>query len=135
MSQSNLTVINVSMETFNEIANALDLQGKKINKDDPITLVKDIALKSPIDWRCLQVRKDVLMAVVPVYEPKVDQNSDYCLTDASHFLEFVDAAYNYVLKGTLPPKTDTKGPYEPPSPKNAKVTPIKPSPEKDKSGW
>lgn len=106
---STIINVNVSLETFNEIANALEASGKKINADAPLTITKDTKIKGPIDYRQVTIRKDVLMEVVKVYKTPIDGN-EYEVSDSKHFINFFDDVYNYVLKGkvTAEPTTETK---------------------------
>jgi len=90
--------INVSLETFNEIANALEARQIKINKDAPISITKDIKIKGPVDYRQVTIRKDVLMEVAKVYKTPIDKK-DYEVSDSKHFIDFLDAVYQYVLLG------------------------------------
>lgn len=113
--------VNVSLETFNEIANALEAAGVKINADAPISITKDIKIKGPVDYRQVQIRRDVMQEVVKVYEPPMNEDGSVCLTDSSHFINFLDDVYSYILKGEKPKATPTT------------VAPIKTTPKK--TGW
>lgn len=98
-----LIELQVSLETFQEIANGLEAKEVKINSDANITLVKNIKIKGPIDYRQVQIRRDVLMEVVKVYKaPMID---DIELTDSQHFINFLDDVYKYVFKGEKPAAT------------------------------
>lgn len=116
--------IKVSEATHSEIVNALNANGKKINPGESFTVTKDVSIIGPIDWRAVQVRRDVMAEVVKVYEPRMNENGDKCLTDSHHFIAFLDDVYNYILRGDKPKPAEQK----------SNVTPIKP-PEKPKSGW
>lgn len=93
--------VNVSMECFNELANALEAQGQKVNPENPITVTKDIKIKGPIDYRQVTIRKDVLIEVAKVYKTPVD-NREMEVSDSKHFINFLDNIYEYILKGTKP---------------------------------
>lgn len=104
------TIVKVSLETFNEIANALEASGKTINKESDITLTKDISIKGPIDYRQVTIRKDILEFVKDVYMSPLNDDMNQ-ISDSEHFLNFFDDVYNYVLKGERPtakPATETK---------------------------
>lgn len=106
MAQSNLTNINVSVECFNEIANALEASGKKVNAENPITLTKDISIKSPIDYRQVTIRKDVMDIATRAYEPQMNADG-FCITDSAHYINFINDVYNYIFKGEMPTNTPT----------------------------
>lgn len=94
--------VNVSLETFNEVANALEAAGVKINADAPISITKDIKIKGPVDYRQVQIRRDVMQEVVKVYEPPMNEDASVTLADSSHFINFLDDVYNYILRGKKP---------------------------------
>lgn len=107
------TTVKVSLETFNEIANALEASGKTINKETDIILTKDISIKGPIDYRQVTIRKDILEFVKDVY--KAPMNEDQIeITDSGHFINFFDDVYNYCLKGEKPTEKPTETKEIPP---------------------
>lgn len=112
--------LNVSMETYEEIFNALEANGIKNSRDASITISKDVSIKSPINYRQVTVRRDVLEQVVKVYEPRMNNDGSACLTDSVHFINFFNDVYNYVLKGEIPTPPENKNP-------SATITPIKKS--------
>ena len=89
--------LKVSMETFNEIANALEARGEKVNSTENIVLTKDVSIKGPIDYRQVTIRKDVLVEVAKVY--KTPLINDFEVSNSKHFIDFLDDVYNYILKG------------------------------------
>lgn len=99
--------INVSMECFNELANALEAQGQKVNPENPITVTKDIKIKGPIDYRQVTIRKDVLVEVSKVYKTPVDER-EMEVSDSTHFINFLDDVYKYIFKGEKPKTQETK---------------------------
>lgn len=96
-----ITELKVSMECFNEIANALEAQGKKVNPEESITITKDTSIKGPVDWRLVKVKMDVLQWYKDVYQPPVDENQ-FLSNNNSHFIEAFDAVVDYILKGDKP---------------------------------
>ncbi len=81
------TKLNVSIATFNEIANALEQKGLKLSKDDTIILGKDISLQPPIDYRLVTIRRDCVTEAAKVSDGSGD------------FIELVDKIYQFVLYG------------------------------------
>ena len=98
--------INVSLETFNEIANALEARGIKVNKDAPISITKDIKIKGPVDYRQVTIRKDVLMEIAKVYKTPIIK--DFEVSDSKHFINFLDEVYLYILLGKAKPEPVNK---------------------------
>lgn len=97
-----IKILKVSENTFNEIANALDNLGIKVNPEENITLSKDTAIKGPVDWRHVQVKRDILPQIAAVYKPKMTEDGTICITDSLHFINFFDDCFNYVMKGDKP---------------------------------
>lgn len=95
------TIVKVSLETFNEIANALEATGKTINKDADIILTKDMSIKGPIDYRQVTIRKDVLEFVKDVYKAPMEDGL-FEVSDSNHFINFFDDVYTYILEGKKP---------------------------------
>jgi hypothetical protein len=100
------TSIKISIPTFHEIAQRLEESGVKLNDADTITLNKDISLERPIDWRLLTVRKDCVTEAIKVYRHPT-QDGEYEIADSSHFLNFVEDIYNYVLSEKKPDEKPT----------------------------
>lgn len=90
--------LNVSSDTFDEISNALNDKGTKINGDDPILLTKDIAIKGPINYRRVNLRHQILMEVAKVYKTPIDKD-DYEVSNSKHFIDFLDDVFHYILEG------------------------------------
>ena len=64
------STIKVSSDCFNEIAAALEKQGKKLGQNvGNLTLEKDDELVDPINWKCATVRRDCLVEAVKA-DPK-----------------------------------------------------------------
>lgn len=103
------TELNVSLETFNEIANGLEAKGIKVNADSPITIAKDVKIKGPIDYRQVQIRRDVLSEVVKVYKAPVDKR-EMEISDSKDFINYMEDIYQYILTGK---KVETKPKSEP----------------------
>lgn len=77
--------LQISVECYNEIANALTAHGRKVDLDQSIKLTKNEKIKNPLDWRLIQVRKDCVEIAVKI-------NSQCTIEIASQI-------YNYILKG------------------------------------
>ena len=93
--------IKCSIPTFHELAQKLEESGVKITDTDSFTITKDTVLERPIDWRLLTVRKDCVTEAAKVYRHRQDTN-EMEITDSSHFLNYVEDIYNYILNGDKP---------------------------------
>lgn len=102
------TSIEISSEAFDELTGALREQGVNLDNDSEFTVKKNIAIKGPILYRQVNLRHEILKEVVKAYEPKVDAEREFCLTDSKHFIDFFDDVYNYVLTGKKPSATVTQ---------------------------
>jgi hypothetical protein len=60
--------IKVSASTFHEIAQALEVQGKKLGTNvGALTLEKDDKIIDPVNWKFATIRRDCLVEAVKAY--------------------------------------------------------------------
>lgn len=94
-----MTELRVSIACYNEIANALEAQGKKVERGAIITLEKDDKIINPIDWRLVTLRRDTADIAAKVYN---DNTKTLVYNDNTKtFVEFSKEFYEYVLTGNI----------------------------------
>ncbi len=99
--------INLSFEAFEEMTNALNEAGIKLEKDDVLTINKDISVKGPILYRQVNLRHQILAEVVKIYKAPMNEH-EIEVTDSNHFINFLDDVYKYCLTGERPATTQPK---------------------------
>lgn len=92
------TDLKVSESTYNEIANALDAQGKKVVPGAILTIEKDTTIVNPLDWRLITLRRDVSDIAVKVYAEADEDGNQAC----ENFVRFAAELYEFVKSGTVP---------------------------------
>src|ERR1700761_7981097 len=93
--------LEVSENTYNEIAHAMAVKNIKLEANAEIVLTKDIMIKNPLDLRLIAMRKDAADIAAKVFRT----------SDETHdgFVSFVDEVANYIVHGTKT-KTETNKP-------------------------
>lgn len=102
------TLISVSIPTFHELSQKLEEKGVKLNDKSEIILTKDTSLERPIDWRLVQVRKDCVIEATKSYRHIVEKDGEFELANSTHFLNYVEDIFNFVLNGTKPKSTKSE---------------------------
>lgn len=120
-----LTNVNVSQEAFEEILNALEAQGVQLNRDNPITITKDISIKGPVNYRQVTIRKDIMQIAAMCYKTPIEK--EFEVSNSDHFCKFAEDLYQYAMTGKVS-NQESKEPTPPSKPTLVKS-------EKDKSGW
>lgn len=103
----------ISENAMYEFTEALKENNIQLTKDDEVLITGDMSVTGPYNYRQVNLRHQILMEVVKVYEPPMDADKTSCLADAKHFIDFFDAVYKYVLTGDVPtdkPKPTTETP-------------------------
>ena len=55
-----------------------------------------------VNYKQVTIRRDVLAEAAKVYTAPVDKDGEFEYSDSSHFINFVDDVYNYILEGKKP---------------------------------
>lgn len=88
--------IKISTASYNEIAAALEKEGRKIGDNATIQLEKGDQLEHPIDYRLATIRRDAVVEAGKAYQ--------YVEGD---FVEFCDKVFDFIVNGTKPKPTTT----------------------------
>lgn len=102
-----LVDVKVSQEAFEEILNALEAQGVQLNRENPITITKDIALKGQVNYRQVTIRKDIMQIAAMCYKTPINEK-DFEVSNSEHFCQFAEDLYQYALTGDKPSKESVK---------------------------
>lgn len=112
--------ITISENAMYEFTEALKASNIQLGPNDEVMITKDMAVTGPYNYRQVNLRHQILMEVAKVYKTPI--KNDFEVSDSSHFINFLDDVYNYILDGER--KTDTPKPTTEPTPQLDK-----------KSGW
>lgn len=97
--------ISISSDAFDEMTGALNEAGIKLDNDTEFVVKKDLTIKGPILYRQVNLRHQILMEVAKVYKSPI--NGDFEVSNSSHFIDFLDDVYQYILKKKKPTKNPT----------------------------
>ena|ERR1700677_1407412 len=94
--------IKVSIASYNEIASALEQQGRKLEYGKPITIEKDDRIINPIDYKLATIRRDCADICAKVY-------NEGHMEKGINFIEFCNHLFNFVLTNKLPNEEKKEG--------------------------
>lgn len=97
-----MTKLTVSLATYGEIFKLLEREGRSVNDGKPLTLEKGDAIMPPVDFRLAGLRQNCLMAASNIFK-NTEENYN-----ATNFINFCDALFNWSLKGDKPEDTNPK---------------------------
>jgi hypothetical protein len=91
--------IKVSETCYNEIANALDRLGKKVEPGAKITIEKNDKIINPIDLRAATMRRDAAQIAQVAYRSDITNTTGQVSANPQSFVEFCNEIYQFILKG------------------------------------
>lgn len=118
--------IKVSVATWNEIAAALEAQGKKLGENAKKLEIEAVDIERPVDMRVATIRRDAASIVSQLYQSKGSK-----LGQIQTFIEDCEEVFRWILLGNMPEDKSV------PSIDYHKSTPPKPiqTSDVDVKGW